>query len=208
MNLRFMAHVAAIILTSMASEALAQGTQVEVLAEYPAGTFLENLDMLADGRVVFTNYFSKTIELLDNQGKPSTLAQVSAHPVSILSTDDGFLVAAHGQSFVSGPAFVETQQILLLDRDGKETRRFNATNARFLNGMVRHTNGTVLIADSIAGKIWLVDPQARTVAVWLDDAGLAPDPSVKEFRPGANGLKRQGNRLIVSNSPRVTLAPI
>src|SRR3569833_3270487 len=85
-----------------------QAPAVEVLAEYPAGNFLENLDVLPDGRVVFTSYFAKEIEVLEG-GKARTFARLSAHPVSILGLARGFLVAAHGQTFVSGAGFVEQQ---------------------------------------------------------------------------------------------------
>ena len=184
-----------------------QTPAVEVLAEYPAGNFLENLDVLPDGRVVFTSYFAKEIEVLEG-GKARTFARLSAHPVSILGLDRGFLVAAHGQTFVSGAGFVETQMFLLLDKDGRETGSFKAPQARFLNGMVRHGADEVLIADSIAGTIWRVNIKTQTITPWLKDDALGRDPAVKEFRPGANGLKRQGNTLIVSNSSYGTLSVI
>lgn len=180
---------------------------VEVVAEYPAGNFLENLDVLTDGRVVFTSYFARTIEVLEG-GKARTFATLSAHPVSILAIDDGFLVAAHGQPFVSGPAFAETQQFLLLDKNGRETASFKASQARFLNGMVRHGGDDLLVADSIAGTIWRVNAKSRTITSWLKDDALGRDSAVKEFRPGANGLKRQGDRLFVSNSSFGTLSTI
>lgn len=184
-----------------------QSPSVEVLAEYPAGNFLENLDVLPDGRVVFTSYFAKRIEVLEG-GKARTFATLSAHPVSILAIEGGFIVAAHGQPFVSGPAFVETQIFLLLDRDGRETGSFRAPEARFLNGMVRHGGDDVLAADSIAGTIWRVNTKSRTITPWLKDDALGRDAAVKEFRPGANGLKRQGNKLFVSNSSYGTLSTI
>jgi hypothetical protein len=200
--------IAASLLANALTDARAQTPSVEIVAEYPAGTFLENLDVLGDGRVVFTSYFAKTVEMLDKNGKARTFAKLSAHPVSILAVRGGFLVAAHGQPFVAGPAFIETQQFLLLDRNGAEIASFKAPEARFLNGMVRHVRGTVLVADSIAAMIWQVDPTARTIMRWLNDAALAQDPTVKEFRPGANGLKRQGSRLMVSNSSRGTLLTV
>ena len=196
------------LLVAAPKAAMAQSAGVERLAEYPSGTFLENLDVLQDGRVVFTSYFAKTIEVLDPAGRVRTLASVSAHPVSILATDGGYLVAAHGEPFVSGPRFVETQQLLLLDPEGRELATFKAPDARFLNGMVRHVRARVLVADSIAATIWEVDPQARTVTPWLKDAALSQDPAVTGFRPGANGIKRQGDRLVVSNSSRGTLSTI
>lgn len=182
--------------------------RVEVIAEYPAGNFLENLDRLPNGDVVFTSYFAKSIEIIDKTGKARTFASLSAHPVSILALDAGFIVSAHGQPFTSGPGFVETQRFLLLDASGKETASFAVPQAKFLNGMVRHTNGTVLIADSLAGVIWQVDPKARTASPWLKHEALTQDPLVKVFKPGANGLKRRGQQLLISNSSRGSLSTI
>ena len=58
--------LAAVLFAIGHRSAAAQAPGVETVAEYPAGTFLENLDVLSDGRVVFTSYFAKTIELLDD----------------------------------------------------------------------------------------------------------------------------------------------
>lgn len=181
----------------------------EVVAEYPAGTFLENLDELGNGDVVFTSYFAKTIEILERKtGKARTFAQLSSHPVAILALGDGFIVSAHGQPFTSGPKFVETQRLLILDKNGNETATIPAAEARFLNGLVRHRQSRVLVADSIAATIWEVDLRTRKIVPWLKDEALSQDPAVKEFKPGANGLKRRGTTLYVSNSSRGTLSSI
>lgn len=198
---------AAVVAVCGVPHALAQGG-AKTLAEYPAGTFLENLAVLLGDRLVYTSYFGKAIEILE-PGKPArTLATLSAHPVSILPTPTGYIVAAHGQAFTSGQGFVETQMILLLDRNGREVRSFKVPQARFLNGMVPHRRGTVLIADSIAGTIWQFDPRAGTATQWLADPALARGQDSGPFRPGANGLKWQSRRLIVSNSSRGTLSAI
>jgi sugar lactone lactonase YvrE len=180
----------------------------DVIAEYPAGNFLENLDVLPDGKVVFTSYFAKTIEVIAPGQTLRTFSRLTVHPVSILSIENGFLVAAHGQPFTNGPSFVETQQFVLLDVAGKEVASFKAPEARFLNGMVRHDGGSILIADSIAATIWKINPTSRTIEPWLSNDALSQDPAVKEFRPGANGLKRQGGRLVFSNSSRGTLSSV
>lgn len=199
--------LACVMMCSAPAVTSAQVSPVATVAEYPTGTFLENLDVLSDGRIVFTSYFGKTIEVLD-RGKARTFAKLSAHPVSILAIGNGFLVAAHGQPFVSGPAFVETQHFLLLDRTGREIAAFKAPDARFLNGMVRHVGSTVLVADSIAGTIWRVDPRKRSVTVWIMHEALTQDAAVKEFKPGANGLKWNARRLVISNSSRGTLSTL
>ncbi len=187
----------------------AQGqADIRVLAEYEPGTFLENLEVQPDGQLLVTNYFAKTIERIGADGGSHTFTSLSAHPASLLRVPSGFVVAAHGSAFTSGPDFTRTQKILLLDEAGVETNAIELPAARFLNGMVKLPTGAVLIADSIAGTIWHLDPEASRVTPWLADARLAQDPQASAFMPGANGLKIDGDRLLVSNSSRGTLSAI
>jgi len=186
------------------------GTQakVEVLATYSAGTLLENLEVQTDGRVLVTSYFSKSIELVTPEGAQSTFATLTAHPVSLISTASGYLVAAHGKSFLEGEDFVTTQQFLLLDKDGDEIGQFAAPQSVFLNGTVRLDDANVLVADSLAGIIWKVDVGAQEITPWLQDELLTMRPEQDPFFPGANGLKFRSDGLVVSNSSRGNLSLI
>jgi hypothetical protein len=194
--MRILLAAAALLLVSSSASA----DTPQVLAEYPAGTFLENVTTTPKGSLVITSYFAKSLELIEPNKPARTLAALPAHPVGIMRYRGGYLVSAHGAPFTSGPAFTQTQQLLVLDADGSVKATIAAPDARFLNGLVPHTNGTVLVADSIAGVIWRVDPAARIITAWLRDPALLQDPQAKEFRPGANGLKRRGGSLLVSNS--------
>lgn len=51
-------------LLSMAAPVVAQMPELRILASYPHGNFLENLEVQSDGRVLITNYPTKTIEVL------------------------------------------------------------------------------------------------------------------------------------------------
>lgn len=188
------------------SLAPAQGSDVracataETLASYPSPAFLENLIVEPSGRVLFTSYLAREIIAYAPGGTATRLAELPAHPVSILPLGDGYLVAAHGTSFTAGPAFTTTNQFLLLDRAGKLIRQSAAPDARFLNGMVALDDGSVLIADSILGRIWRLDPASGALSIWLDDPALAADATGADPRPGVNGLKRKGSELFISNS--------
>jgi len=175
----------------------------EILASYPEGSFLENLEVLTDGRLLFTNYFAKTIELLTPEGEKSTFATVSGFPVSLISIADGYLIAAQSKNFMSGEPD-NTQQFLLLDKDGKEVGQFDVPGTIFLNGMVRLENGDILVADSIAATIWKVDVKAQQVTPWLQNSALAFDPAQPSI-PGANGLKLHSDGLVVSNTAQGSL---
>lgn len=93
----------------------------------------------------------------------------------------------------------------MLRRDGSPLRAVPAPEARFLNGLVEVEPGTILAADSLAGRIWRLDPDGGEVAEWLADPQLAPDPDAPGGRPGANGLKARDGWLYVSNSSREAL---
>ena len=196
------------LVVCMTIPAVAQQTDVRVLASYPTGTFLENLEVQPDGRLLFTNYPGKSIEVLSPAGETSTFAELSAYPMSLISTTDGYLVAATGKSLLAGEDVVKTQQFILLDRSGKQIDRFDAPQAMFLNGMVRLDNGTILVADSIAGTIWKVDTKAQEISPWLQDKSLTRLADQKKYVPGVNGMKLRSDGLIVSNTSQGTLCLI
>jgi len=180
--------------------------KVRVLASYPSGNFLENLEVQVDGRLLFTNYATKTIEVLSPDGELGTFSELSAYPLSLVSTSDGYLVAASGKSLLKGEDVIGTQQFLLLDKSGVEIGQFDAPQALYLNGLVRLDNGTILVADSLAGTIWKVDIDAQAVSPWLQDESLAPLADQTQFIPGANGLKQGSDGLVVSNTSKGTLS--
>jgi len=190
------------------SENGAVSAELEVLATYPNGNFLENLEVQEDGRLLYTNYPAKSIEVLKQSGEAETFATLSAYPTSLISTDDGYLVAASGKSLLLGEDVTGTQQFLHLDKDGNEVGQFDAPQAKFLNGMVRLNTETILAADSLSGNIWQINPKTQEITSWIQDESLAPLADQKTFIPGANGLKQRSDGLIVSNTAKGTLLRI
>jgi len=177
---------------------------MEVLTTFPSGSFLENLEVQADGRVLITNYFSKTIESVTSKGEKSTFAALSGYPVSLISIADGYLVNVQTVNFMSGePGNVN--KFLLLDKSGKEVGEFDATGSAFLNGMVRLENGDILVADSFAATIWKVDINAQKLTPWLQHQLFAADPENQPNIPGVNGLKVSSKGLVVSNTAQGSL---
>jgi sugar lactone lactonase YvrE len=187
-----------------APEARTSCAAIETLAAYPNGNFLENLIVESAGRVLFTSYFAKTIEAYDS-GHPVHFAALDVHPVSIAPLQNGYLVAAHGAAFNSGPAFTSTNQLLMLGRDGTVQRRIPVPDARFLNGMATAPDGAILIADAGLGAVWRFDPASGAVALWFSAPEMAPDPSGTDPRPGVNGIEILGATFLFSNSYRGAL---
>ncbi len=141
-------------------------------------------------------------------GETKTFAKLSAYPLSLISTDDGYLVSASGKSFLLGENVVGTQQFILLDKTGKQTGKFEAPQVMYLNGMVRLNSEIILVADSISGTIWKVNPKTQKITSWIQDESLSPLVDQKMFIPGANGVKLRSDGLIVSNTSKGTLSLI
>lgn len=172
----------------------------DILARYPSGTFLENLAVEPDGRVIFTNYFARRIERWSEGAGAGLLAEVPVHPVSLTPLGDGRqALAAHGASFLQGPAALRgTGAVLLLAGDGRVQGRIPLPEAIFPNGGLLLSPDRMLLADSALGRIWAIDIAAGTAAPWLDHPLFAPVAG--RPGPGVNGLKRRGEDLLVSNS--------
>jgi hypothetical protein len=196
---------AACLLMSVATSGLAEPRTV---ASYAPGTFLENLAVGPDGSLLVTSYFDRAILMWDGTGAPETFATLDVHPVAVLTHADGIILTAHGLSFAEGPAFTQSNAFVLMDRTGTVTRTIPAPAALFLNGMVQIAPGTVLAADSLAGRIWQLDLASGTISDWLADLLLTTDPAATGQSPGANGLKIHDGWLYVSNSSRQALTRV
>jgi len=197
--------------TAMANAEILKSTpsaDIKVLATYPHGNFLENLEVQQDGRLLFTNYPTKSIEVMTKSGETSTFAILTAYPLSVISIDDGYLVAASGKSLLLGENVIGTQQFILVDKNGKQTGKFDAPQVMYLNGMVRLNNETILAADSLSGNIWQINPKTQKITSWIHDESLSPLTDQKMFMPGANGLKLRTDGLIMSNTSKGTLSLI
>jgi hypothetical protein len=192
----------------LATPALSQdgsGDAVQTVASFDSPAFLENLIVEPDQSIILTSYLDRTLRSVTASGQVTTVATLPAHPVGIVRLGDGFLISAHGASFTEGPAFTSTNQVLVLNGQGRVVNTVAAPDARFLNGMVEIGPDAVLIADSIAGLIWRFTPSSGALAPWLSDERLTLNPKAQPFRPAANGLKLHDGRLFVSNSSRGTL---
>jgi hypothetical protein len=186
----------------------ANGGQAETtrtVASYPTGTFLENLAEDSNGTLLVTSYFDRTILSWDGNAAPVPLATLDVHPVGILVRDDGIVLTAHGKSFAEGPAFTQTNAFVVLSPEGEVIRTIPVPQALFLNGLVEVAPGTILAADSLAGRIWQLDLASDTITEWLSDPMLTTDPAATDQRPGANGLKIHDGWIYISNSSRQKL---
>lgn len=185
-----------------AAAATPNGAALRILASHPVGTFLENMLVEPDGSVLYTSYFDRTIWRHRPDGTNMKFATLEAHPVSVARRGNSIWVVAQTASFADGPAFMKSNQIMRLDRDGRAVETVPLPQASFLNGTADLPGGDLLIADSVAGVIWRFSTARRTLSVWLRDPLLLPVPGPRAALPGANGIKLAGRRILVSNTSR------
>ncbi|WP_144300236.1 SMP-30/gluconolactonase/LRE family protein [Elioraea rosea] len=184
---------------SVTVPALAQPAP-EILARFPNGTFLENLVVASDGRVIFTNYFARTLEAWSPAAGHARFAEVPQHPVSLTALVGGrHALVVHGVAFNRGPEAMRGEAaVLIVEADGRVARRIALAEAIFPNGALLLAPQRLLVADSALGLVWAVDLGTGEASRWLADPMLAPVQG--QPYPGVNGIKRSGNALLLSNS--------
>jgi len=154
-------------------------------------TFLENLEIQADGLILVTSVLDGRIWAITPEGEKSVLAQVDGRLASVASRSGGGWLAF-------GTAIGGTTCVFAVEPDGSSRPWMDLPDCMFPNGVQRLTDTIYLLVDSANGRIWAIDYAARTCAVWLEHPLLAPVSGVPI--PGLNGIKLFGGKLYGTNS--------
>jgi len=170
------------------------------VAEFPKGTFLENIAIGPRGDFFVTSYLEGKIYRITDKGSSETWAQLDG-------TIAGIALNPDGSALVSGWHKGKVPALFMVEADGQGRLLMNLEGGQFPNGVVRLGPGQYLVADSYRGVIWSVDSAARKAGIWLDHPMLArrvaDDPT-----PAANGLKLRGDQLYVSNTSKQILVRV
>lgn len=172
----------------------------QIVASFPANTFLENLAIAPNGTIFVTNHEVGKVVRISPDGQISTHASIAGKVSGIALTSEGALIVAGWNT--EGVSIVMT-----LAADGEVETVTPLPEAQFLNGMTQLAGDRYLIADSYRGVIWLYDLAQHQATVWLEHPLLArsnPDSVI----PAANGVKRLGNTLYVSNTEKMLLLKV
>ncbi|MDZ7962818.1 MAG: gluconolactonase [Aulosira sp. DedQUE10] len=169
----------------------------KVITSFPVNTFLENLAIAPDGTIFVTNHEIGTIVRITPDGNQQIHARVAGKVSGLAFTANADLVAT-GWNADSIPV------VSLVTVDGKVETLLTLPDAIFLNGITPLSGTQYLIADSYRGAIWLVDIAQRCSSIWLEHPLLARS-NPESIIPAANGLKRFGNDLYVSNTEKMLL---
>jgi len=169
-----------------------------VIAEWPKGTFLENLAVLDDGDIAVTVLTEARVDRVTLSGERSVLAQFVAPPTGIALSDGNVFVAV-GEPGAGGAALFRIDP-----KTGMHERWMDLSGVRFANGLSPFDPGRLLLADSHLGQLFLIDLAARTLTIWIADERLQRAAGI-DFLPGANGVKRFGDSIFVSSNGRAEL---
>lgn len=175
-------------------------TPARVVTEFGPGQFLESIALSANGTAFVSTGPAGVIISVDASGKQRQFAKLDVGP-------QGFLMclAFDSQGGLYATAISANPLIHGLWRfraDGTGGQIATLPPQAAPNGLaLDEGHAQVLIADSFGGVVWSVPMQGGKAQVWTRDRLLAPRPLVGRF-PGANGLQRVGEAIIVTVSDR------
>jgi hypothetical protein len=170
------------------------------LAEFPKGSFLENVAVDGQGRLFVNSYLDGKIYRIEAGGAPNLWA-------SIDGTIAGIALNPDGSAVVSGWIGGKEPAVFAVDAQGRSRVLVRLPGGKFPNGVVRLAAGRFLVADSYRGAIWLVDSVKATASVWLEHESLTR-ANPQDGTPAANGMKLLGSTLYVSNTARQQLVRV
>jgi len=174
---------------------------LRTVAEFPVGTFLENIAVRADGSMLVTDLREKQLWYLpaptgDGTVQPLLLHTFDQPPFDITETERDVF-------YVDAATYSTTHHSHLYRVDLRRWKPGMPVPVRSLlefpfpissaNGACAPAPNVILVADSLIGLIWridLSDDGAKTTArVWLRHASMLPDPFSGKLQPGINGVE-------------------
>ena len=153
----------------------------EVVASWPKGHFAENLAVDPTGIVYVSLHSHNRIDRFDpTTGQVEEFAGLTAPAAGLAFDADGALWVTGGTAG-QGPGYIWRI------RSGQPEPWVEIPDAVFMNGCTPHPDGrTLLVCESVTGRILAIDQKEKRWGVWLQDDRLRPRAPRK---PGANGIK-------------------
>lgn len=171
----------------------------QAIAEFPRQTFLENLVITDTGLVVTSHEDGRLLRIVPGQA-PETLASLPGKITGVAPDGaGGFVITAFDRA---GKATVYR-----VSGAGHVEKTWTLGDGIFLNGIERMAPGRYLIADSYRGVVWSLDIAAERIGLWLKSP-LLERADEKSPLPAANGIRRDGDSVLISNTARMTLVRV
>ncbi len=166
----------------------------QVVAEFTANTFLENIAINAQGTLFVTSYEEGKIYRVTPKGESSEFASIDGNVA-------GIVIDHAGDLLVAGSINGKTSTIFHVNSTGVVEPLILLPEAIFLNGMTHLKESRYLVADSYKGAIWEIDTIEKTARIWIQHPLLSRSDPSNPF-PAVNGIKIYQNSLFASNTQR------
>lgn len=172
----------------------------EILAVFPANTFLENIAVANDGTLFVTSLEEGIVYQIGLDGRKSVYAQTAGKLTGI--------VALPGQSFlVAGWDATGLATLYQLNKSKAMVPLIKPDGALFFNGMVALADNLFLVCDSYRGCIWQYELTTNRCECWLQHDLLARVDATNPM-PAANGIKLFRGTVYVTNTAKQLLLKI
>lgn len=173
---------------------------VEVIASYPAGTFLEGLAFAPDGTLLVSVGTEGEIVRVEMDGTVETVARLPLALGGLGAEIAGTLVIA-GDGTIYPTAIVPggtgpNNGVWRIDADGSSALLAKLPDGAIANGIAMGPEGDLYTADSVGGRIFRVDRDRGTATVWVADDRLAARSG--SIIPGINGIAYWNSAFTVS----------
>jgi hypothetical protein len=173
---------------------------VKLIAEYPQGTFLENIAIDKSGNLLVNSHLDGKVYKINRVGKQIEWTNIDG-------TIAGIALNPNGSAVVTGWIKGKEPAVFIVQPNGKNRILTKLPDGMFPNGVVRIAPNQFLVADSYKGVIWEVNTRTKTPKVWLADETLARASSDNPT-PAINGMKMFGDYLYASNTAKQLLVKI
>jgi hypothetical protein len=182
------------------SETPTELSPARLIAEFPAQTFLESIVVSADNTLFVSSHLDGKVWRIGKDGVPVVHAAIAGKATGLAALPTGgLLLSAWDEQNIA--------TVFQISPQGAVEVVVKIPDAIFLNGMTHLMGDRYLIADSYRGAVWVLDIGTKIAQSWLEHPHLARSSPDKEF-PAANGLKKFGDALYVSNTEKMQVVKI
>lgn len=172
----------------------------QVVAEFPANTFLESIVVSPNQTLFITDHYGGKVICIDPEGVAATHAIVAGKATGLAFALDGSLL-------LTGWDEQNTPVVWRVSSEGIVDVLATLPDAQFLNGLTFLSGSLYLIADSYRGAIWELDADQGSVRIWLEHPLLAR-ATPENPTPAVNGLKLFNQVLYASNTQNAQIVRI
>jgi sugar lactone lactonase YvrE len=187
-------------LPDLFSKVTQQPVEAQIVAEFPKGTFLENIVVNSKGEYYVTSLFDGKIYRFSTEGTFSEFAQIPG-VVSGITLDKNDNVVAVGA--VGG----KVPSVFHINKNGTIESTTTIEGGWLLNGVTRLKGDKFLIADSYTDRIFEFDLATKAYSVWLADESISRREKTGSI-PGVNGLEVFGDTLFVTNMDKAQVVKV